>query len=180
MSRQPLPPPSAARRQRGFEAAASLVKAPVRAAGEARGFALARLLTHWPEIAGADVADLTRPVRMNYGREGMGATLSLLVASAHAPMVQMMLPRIKERVNAAYGYAAVSRISLTQTSASGFAEGQTLFTGPPAVPPVDPAIDAAAVEQAAAIGDAHLRSALEAMAKNIFSRRQSETGKKTP
>jgi hypothetical protein len=178
MPRQPTPLPSPTRRQRGFEAAASLVKAPIRAAGEARGFALARLLTHWPEIAGTDVADLTRPVRMNYGREGMGATLSLLVTSSHAPMVQMMLPRIKERVNAAYGYAAVSRITLTQTAADGFAEGQTPFTGPVTPPAPDPLIEAAAVANAAAIGDAALRSALEALGKNILTRRQSEPGKK--
>lgn len=180
MPRQPTPLPNPTRRQRGFEAAASLVKAPIRAAGEARGFALARLLTHWREIAGAEVAGLTRPVRMSYGREGMGATLSLLVTSSHAPMVQMMLPRIKERVNAAYGYAAVSRITLTQTAAEGFAEGQTPFTGPAVAPTADPAIEAAAVAQAADIGNAQLRTALEAMGKNIFTRRQSETGKKTP
>ena len=76
---------------RGFEPAGGLVRDPIRAAGERRGFAVARLLTHWPEIAGDEVAALARPVRMNYGREGMGATLSLLVTSAHAPMVQMML-----------------------------------------------------------------------------------------
>jgi hypothetical protein len=179
MPRQPTPLPSPIRRQRGFEAAASLVKAPIRAAGEARGFVLARLLTHWPEIAGTDVADLTRPVKMIYGREGMGATLSLLVTSSHAPMVQMMLPRIKERVNAAYGYAAVSRITLTQTAADGFAEGQTPFTGPATPPPPDPVIEAAAIAQAAAVGDADLRSALEALGKNILTRRHSETGKKT-
>ncbi len=178
MPRQPTPLPNPTRRQRGFEAAASLVKAPIRAAGEARGFALARLLTHWPEIAGAEVADLTRPVRMNYGREGMGATLSLLVTSSHAPMVQMMLPRIKERVNAAYGYAAVSRITLTQTAADGFAEGQTPFTGPVVRPPPDPVIEAQAVANAAVIGDAALRTALEALGKNILTRRQSENGKK--
>lgn len=175
-----MPLPSATRRQRGFEAAATLVKVPVRAAGEARGFALARLLTHWREIAGAEVADLTRPVRMHYGREGMGATLSLLVTSSHAPMVQMMLPRIKDRVNAAYGYAAVSRIALTQTSATGFAEGQTPFTGAPPAPPIDPAIEAAAIEQAAPITDPQLRSALEALGKSILTRRHSETGKKIP
>ena len=107
------------------------------------------------------------------------ATLSLLVTSSHAPMVQMMLPRIKERVNAAYGYAAVSRITLTQTAADGFAEGQTPFTGPATPPPPDLKIEAAAVAQAAQIGDADLRSALEALGKNILTRRQSEHRKKT-
>lgn len=178
MPRQPTPLPSAIRRQRGFEAASGLVKAPVRAAGESRGFVLARLLTHWTDIAGDDVAALTRPVRMNYGREGMGATLSLLVASAHAPMVQMMLPRIRDRVNAAYGYAAVSRINLTQTTASGFAETQASFAGP-AVTVCDPVAEKIATETTASVGNADLRMALEAFGKSILHRSSSETGKKT-
>ena len=180
MPRTPIPNPSPVRRQRGFEAASGLVKAPIRAVGEARGFALARLLTHWTEIAGEEVAGLARPVRMTYGREGMGASLALLVASAHAPMVQMMLPRIKERVNAAYGYSAVSRISLTQTTATGFAEGQAGFAGATAPVAPDPETERAAVAAAAAIGDADLRAALEAMGKSILNRRHPDPGKKSP
>ena len=37
--------------------------------------------------------------------------MTLLVSSAHAPMIQMQLPQIIEKVNATYGYAAISRIS---------------------------------------------------------------------
>lgn len=177
MSRPPIPNPSPIRRQRGFEAASGLVKNPIRAVGEARGFALARLLTHWPEIAGEEVAGLAHPVRMTYGREGMGASLSLLVASAHAPMVQMMLPRIKDRVNSAYGYAAVSRISLTQTTATGFAENQAAFANAPKTPVPDPEAERAAAAAAAVIGDADLRAALETMGKTILNRRQPDPGK---
>jgi hypothetical protein len=177
MSRPPIPNPSPIRRQRGFEAASGLVKAPIRAVGEARGFVLARLLTHWPEIAGEEVAGLARPVRMTYGREGMGASLSLLVTSAHAPMLQMMLPRIKDRVNAAYGYAAVSRISLTQTTTIGFAENQAAFAGAQKAPAPDPEIERAAAAAAAVIGDAGLRAALETMGKSILNRRQPDRGK---
>ena len=77
MARKPLPNPSADRRQRGFEPAFGLVKGPIRAAGEARGFAVARLLTHWAEVAGEDLAGKTRPVKIGYGKGGMGATLTL-------------------------------------------------------------------------------------------------------
>ena len=41
------------------------------------------------------------------------------------------LLRLKERVNAVYGYAAITRIHLTQTAATGFAEGQAEFTPAP-------------------------------------------------
>ena len=161
---------------RGFEPAAGLVKDPVRAVGEARGFAVARLLTQWPEIAGDAVARVTRPVKCGYGREGLGATLTLLVASAHAPMVQMELPRLKDRVNAAYGYAAIARITLTQTAASGFAEGQAQFLAAPKPAPAEIAISPEAAEVAAPVKDPSLRSALEALAQNILNRRKTTEG----
>ena len=56
MARTPSPLPSAHRRIRGFEATSGLLKDQIRKVGESRGFAIARLLTHWPEIAGEDLA----------------------------------------------------------------------------------------------------------------------------
>ncbi len=170
----PDAPPS--RRMRGFEPAAQLLTQRIRAAGEARGFAVARLLTQWDQIAGAETAAITRPVKVSYGREGFGATLTLLVASSHAPMVQMSVPRLIERVNAAYGYAAIARIALTQTATSGFAEGQTPFTGPAAAKAPDPALTAKAVGLAQPIGDDTLRHALEQLGQNILTRRTSPEG----
>lgn len=179
MARKPDAPDDrpATRRMRGFEPAAQLLTQRIRAAGEARGFAVAKLLTSWDEIAG-DLAPLTRPVKVGYGREGLGATLTLLVASAHAPMVQLGLPRLIERVNAAYGYAAIARITLTQTSATGFAEGQTPFTGAPKRAP-DPVVAQKAESLAKPIHDETLRHALEQLGQNILTRRRSTEGKKT-
>lgn len=169
------------RRERGFEPASSLLRGQIRAAGEIRGFALTRLLTHWAEVAGGELAAITRPIKMSYGRaEGMGASLSLLVQAAHAPMVQMELPRLRERVNAVYGYNAISRITLTQTAATGFAEGQAEFSPrpkPPAAP--DPAILARASAQVAPIHDASLKAALERLAQNVLSRKKPSEGSST-
>lgn len=174
MTRTPLPPPDPNHRRRGFEPASGLVKEPIRHAGEARGFAVTRLLTHWPEVVGSALAGITRPVKMGYSRDGMGATLTLLVSSAHAPMIQMQLPQIIEKVNATYGYAAISRISLTQTSPTGFAEGQAEFLPAPKISaPVDPLLAAKAQETAAPIADPGLRAALEALAQNILTRQKS-------
>lgn len=156
---------------RGFEPAFGLMKDSVRTAGESRGFAVARLLTHWPEVAGEEMARKTRPVKIGYGKGGMGATLTLLVKAAEAPMVQMALPVLKERVNAVYGYAAISHIHLTQTAATGFAEGQAEFTpAPKAARQPDPTVQAKARETADGIADPGLRSALEQLAQNILTR----------
>lgn len=174
MTRSPLPPPDPSRRMRGFEPASGFLRDPIRHAGESRGFAVARLLTHWPEVVGDDLARMTRPVKIGYSRDGLGATLTLLVASAQAPIVQMHLPRIVEKVNAIYGYAAISRIALTQTAATGFAEGQAEFTSAPktAQEPA-PEIMAQARDTAAPIADPGLRAALEALAQNILNRRRT-------
>lgn len=177
MARTPAPQTTANRRERGFEATGGLVKHQIRTVGESRGFAVARLLTHWAEIAGEDMARITRPVKVGYGREGMGASLTLLTTGAVAPMVEMQKERLRERVNAAYGYAAISRILLTQTAATGFSEGQAEFTpAPKAVKAPDPAIIARAAETAAPVQDPALRAALEAMAQNILTRDTPKQG----
>ncbi len=164
---------------RGFEAASGLLSERIRVAGEARGFAVARLLTQWDEIAGEALAAMARPVRIGYGRGGMGATLTLLCRGAEAPVVQMELPRLRERVNACYGYNAISRITITQTASEGFAEGQATFLHAPArrsSPVPDPETSARAGAVADGIGDTGLRDALAQLALNVFSRSKSQKG----
>jgi hypothetical protein len=171
MAAKPPPPPNPEHRRRGFEPAFGLMQDSLRKAGEARGFAVARLLTNWAEVAGDDMARKTRPVKIGYGRGGMGATLTLLVKATEAPMVQMALPLLKERVNAVYGYNAISHIHLTQTAAAGFAEGQAEFSpAPKAKPRPDPETQARAEAAAGGIADPDLRCALEQLAQNILTR----------
>ncbi len=175
MTRPPSPPQPPSRRMRGFEAASGLLADRIRKAGEKRGFAVSRLLTHWAEVAGEDVARITRPVKVGYGREGFGATLTLLTSAAHAPMVQMQLPALRDRVNACYGYAAIARISLTQTAPTGFAEGQAQFAPAPKAVAVravaaDPSVIARAAETASGVQDEGLRDALALLARNILGK----------
>ncbi len=166
--------PASEHRRRGFEPAFALMAGQVRSAGESRGFAVARLVTHWAEVVGEDLAATTRPVKVGYVREGFGATLTLLVQGASAPMIEMQKERIRERVNAVYGYNAIARIHLTQTAATGFAEGQAGFSHAPKAPTADPVREAETAREAArraeAIADPGLREALERLAKNILSR----------
>jgi hypothetical protein len=156
------------------------LKDRLRAATEKRGFAVAQLLTGWDAIAGSVLAPLTRPVKVTYPRDGLGATLTLLVSPAHGPQVQMALPGLIDRVNAVYGYRAIARISLTQTSATGFAEGATPFIAAPKKPrAADPAKLAEAEARLAPIGDPDLRGALETLARNILTRKNPNEGSKT-
>lgn len=162
---------STERRKRGFERASQLVANRVRSAGETRGFAVTRLLTHWPDIVGPEIAGCARPVEISYGR-GFGATLSLLTTGARAPMLEMQKEAIREKVNACYGYAAIQRIRLTQTASSGFAEGRATFERKAEERPSIPEVPKEATQAAQGVGDDNLRSALERLGANVLSRKK--------
>ena len=157
---------------KGFRRTSTLVMRQLRDVGEAKGFAVSRVLTHWDEIAGPDLARTTRPVDVRYGRQGLGATLTILTTGAQAPLVEMQKDRLRERVNACYGYAAISQIRITQTAATGFAEGQVAFTPAPAKAPSAPSPEAAQTghELASGVEDEGLRVALGDLAANILSK----------
>lgn len=160
---------------RGFKRTATLLGDQIRRAGESRGFAVSRVLTHWEEIAGPQVAAISRPVKIGYGRGGFGATLTVLTTGAQAPMLEMQKDQIRERVNAAYGYNAISRVRITQTAPTGFAEGQAEFAPKPPKPPdaPDPQILAKASRAANGVGNEDLRAALERLGRNVLSRTRS-------
>lgn len=170
-----------ARRRRGFQQAAILLADRVQKAAEGRGFAVARLLTHWPEIAGPQLAAMTRPVRISHQRGGFGATLTLLTSGPAAPLVEMQLPQLRERVNACYGYNAVQRIMLTQTAATGFAEGRAVFAPAPAQAPApDPQVRQQADQIARQFDDPALADAMARLAVNIAIRRSRNHRKDFP
>ena len=162
---------------RGFVQTGGILQRRIRKAGEKRGFAETRLLTRWAELVGEEIAAVSRPVRVGYGKQGFGATLTVLTNGANAPLLQAQLPAIIDRVNACYGYRAISHIRLTQTSAQGLA------TPAPGAPgPDEAAPRAAAARQGAAprrgeveravcdVASPDLRAALAALGQNILSR----------
>jgi hypothetical protein len=163
----PATDPTPARRLRGFERAGALAEARIRDAGERRGFATARLLTHWAEIVGAEIAAMCRPLRVSWSQGGFGGTLVVQADGALAPLVQMQETRIRERVNACHGHAAIARIRIEQGPApaaasaapSGFAEAQVPFAGPAPSPASPPALDG--------ITDPDLRAQLAALATRV-------------
>ena len=167
------PSPVPARRGKGFRRTGALVQPRVKGVGAKRGFAVTRVLTHWAEIVGEDVARAAKPVDVKYGREGFGATLTLLVKGAEAPLLEMEKDRIRETVNACYGYNAISRIRFTQTSATGFGEDAASFEPAPAAK-ADKVAQAAAAATASPIGDETLRAALEELGSRILSDKKQQ------
>lgn len=161
---------------RGFRHSAALLAPQMRKVSESRGFAVGRVLTHWAEIAGEEIAAIAHPVEVSYGRKGFGATLTVLTTGAQAPMLEMQKEVLRERVNAVYGYNAIARIRITQTAPTGFAEGQAVFAPAPAEKrkaAPDPVTVKAAAQIVSPVADEGLRQALEALGRNILSKSKS-------
>jgi len=160
---------------RGFSRAATLMQGKIRKASEDRGFAVTRLLTHWAEVVGAATAQVATPVNVSYGKGGMGATLTLLTTGAQAPMLEMQKEQIREKVNACYGYRAISRVRITQTAPTGFAEGRVAFApAPKATKTPDAAVKSAAQALSRDVEDEKLRAALAALGANVLTKQNPD------
>jgi hypothetical protein len=154
-----------ARRAQGFLRAGGLIGGQVTTVAASRGFALARLVALWPEIAGAEIAAICRPEKLSLARGPAGGLLTLGVAPAHGPELQMLVPMLRDRVNAALGPGAVGRIQLVQATAP--------LAKPPARARPRPALPedlGALAGTISSIGDDDLRHALETLARNVLSR----------
>ena len=83
---------------------------------KARGFVIGRILSHWHDIVG-DMASWCRPDTVSFPRDSRtDGTLKLQIASGRGPQAQAMSDLIIDRVNEHFGYRAIDRISLKQTS----------------------------------------------------------------
>lgn len=160
---------------KGFTRTSALLTQRIRMASEKRGFAQSRLLTQWVEVAGAQLAAISRPVDISYGRSGMGATLTLLTTGPNAPVLEMEKEKLRTRVNAVYGYNAIARIRITQTAATGFSEGQVDFeraSQSEASKTCDPELREKAVAVAKPVQDEGLRRALTLLGENILNKKE--------
>ncbi len=163
---------------RGFAHAGGLLAQRVRAAGSTRGFSEARILTNWQEIVGPTLAAIARPAKVSYAKKGFGATLTIIAEAARGPELQMQLPAIRERVNACYGYNAISRVRITQVDRmAGFSETQSEFLHDQPAPQPEPAkLEALGLDNVKDIG---LRHALEQLSKAVLTRDARNGSKRT-
>ena len=155
-----------------FKPAADLLRQKIREIGEARGFSATRLLTHWTEIVGESVAAIARPLEVRHPRGGKGApegaTLTVLALGAAALRLEMEKERIRERVNACYGYNAIARIRIKQAGPESFAEEGAAPAPPPAEP--EPVVPDEAETLTTGVSNTELRLALAALAAKVLSK----------
>ncbi len=159
-------------RGRGFRSAGETARKRLGEAAAGHGFAEPEVLVRWSEVVGERLSGLCLPVKVSYsGAHRLGATLVVRVEGARATEVEHLGPRIIERVNQFYGYRAIDRLKVTQTS-GGFAEAQAGYAGrPPAAPAApSPAAEARAAELTRGIESEALRAALTRMGAHLLSR----------
>ncbi len=88
-----------------------------------QGFAARELVTRWAEIAGAEIARHSEPLKMQWPRPVEGqpqepATLILRVEGPAALEIQHSSDVILQRVNRFFGWSAVGRLALRQAPLS--------------------------------------------------------------
>ena len=118
------------------------------------------MVSRWAEIVGARYAGVSAPesIRFPQGKRANG-TLTLIVAGAHAPMMQHIAPEIVDRVNRFFGYPAVEKVVIRQ--------GVVARPAPkPARPELRP-VPIELGESLRAVGDPELRQVLESLARGI-------------
>jgi hypothetical protein len=161
---RPPSPTEPDRRRHGLRAVAASVAHIAGPALKKRGLAQGRLLTDWPEIVGAKLADYSRPEKLTpaRGSDG-GGTLEIRVAGPWAVELQHLAPTIIERINRYFGYSAVARLRLVQGPIAGLRPAPA-----PAPRPRDPAAEADLEATLAGIVDEALREALAGLGRALL------------
>ncbi len=99
--------------QRHVTSARNHAEAPRRGLAPVSAVA-ARIMTEWPAIVGPALAQHSAPERLARPRDANSGVLHLRIGGAWALEFQHLEPRLVERINAYFGYPAVSRIRLIQ------------------------------------------------------------------
>ncbi len=126
-----------------------------------KGLGYGKLVTDWRSIVGADLGEMTAPVKLAFPRgERTDATLTIDIVPARAVEVQHSMPQLIERVNAVFGYRAVARIKLVQRPPARATQTTNLR-------PLSPVEERELVEMTAAVPEGELRDALERLGRAV-------------
>jgi hypothetical protein len=158
-TRQPKPEPQRSNRARPVS---ELLPDVGRAAFRRFGFVQHSVVSRWNEIVGERYAAVSAPesIRFPPGKRAEGV-LSLVVAGAHAPMMQHIAPEIIDRVNRFFGYQAVARLAIRQ----GEIKRVVKNAAPPSLEPLSEAMG----DSLRGIADPELKAVLESLAAGVVA-----------
>jgi hypothetical protein len=164
-------------RQRSPTPLGALIGKIVEPVAQRKGMGVTSLLTQWPEIVGARLAKICRPMELKWPAGGprrlqsagpAPATLVLRVDGAFALEAQHAAQLMVDRINGSLGWACVGRIAFRQGPLD---EPQR---PPPRLAP-DARANAAAAKRAADIADAELREAMTRLGAEVIARAGSRS-----
>lgn len=148
-------------------------RALTRAAFARYGFAYADLITQWPAIVGDAIAQWSEPERIKWPRAGaderkQGGTLVIRVTPGRGLDLQHETPRIIDRINAFYGYAAIAAVKIRQGALS---RKKALSRAVPALgAPAAQALES----ELEAVADPELKGALRRLGQAVLSPRSPQ------
>ena len=163
-------------RKHGFKKASVLLKKNIQKASESRGFAQSRVLTHWSEIVGEEISSVSIPTKVSYKTDSLGATLTILTSGSSGPVLEMQKEFIRTKINAVYGYNAVQKIKITQSSPLALIhknEKPQSVNSKKNKPKVE--ISTSLEKAVNEIDDKNLRQALEELAINVFTKLENSS-----
>jgi hypothetical protein len=144
-----------------------------RAAFARYGFAYADLITQWPAIVGESVARWSEPERIKWPRMAgderkQGGTLVIRVTPGRGLELQHETPRIIERINAFYGYAAISSVKIMQRALTSHKPDR------PTPAPLRPAQAQALESRLETVEDPALKDALRRLGEGVLGPRSPQ------
>ena len=141
---------------------AELIGATLDPIARKRGLARAELLSWWPDIVGAAYAGRTAPERIRWPRGGGAATLIVRCDPALSLQFAHETDRVRERLNAYFGYPAVGAVRIVQQA---IGTERSVPSKPGAPRPIP-----AATESRLCKVEGPLQDSLRALAKSVLAR----------
>ncbi len=132
---------------------------------------LGRLVTHWQDIVGADLADRAQPVKIRYrkvpGSKKAEASLDIAASTAEATLLHYRKELILERINQIFGERLVTALRFVPMAANEAPQAR------PRRPkkPVTPKDREDLANLLAQIDDAGLKERLETLGMSILQDR---------
>jgi hypothetical protein len=134
-----------------------------------RGISMSRIVTEWKKIAG-DASDWSEPAMIRFPEgESRNGTLTVSIRSGRGPEMQMLTPDIIEGCNAVFGYAAISRITISQTALPSPRQQQQAPARRRKSPPLSATEATLQRNRLNAVKDENIRKTLDNLGKSIFS-----------
>ena len=127
------------------------------------GFAEHRILTEWENIVGKELSNFSAPCKLVMPRaQNQGGILHIQVASGRGLELQHSQPIIIDRIATYFGYKAVDKLRIIQTSAYIF--GKKIKPTPYKELPASQSL----IEQVAQCQDEDLQKALLSLGKHLL------------